>query len=1274
MANLNFLFRVLLFAAIVPLFSAYTAQSTHPIPIEGVKNLFINTVLVKNNIPQVAIVAPTKQYPLSVQLIHDQIQEVTGISVPVYEDIQIVPDEILKEYNIIAVGNMSSNSFIEKLYRQWYSLLDLKYPGKGGYVVRSLHNPYGTGRNVIFVGGSDDDGVKNAAKVFADVIEPGDPLQVGWLQKIQLGAGIIPPKIIEGSIEEVVYSWRDSWRKDESGQTRGYKSATYFGWNPISIAGILYYMTGQVEFLEYFKTMAIPDPDNIPLINRTSDAFTDPLDPLIKSYHYRAHLVDCVYDLIEESPIFNDEERLFITNKLLQHQYEYDPDNTYSRPNGSRHDLWHMLGIYTGSRYFSKSYPDEIWDQRIDNVRSAFSSFINNPTWGERDTLYWVSTSTEPVFEFFILDGNGDFVNSGTAKRMMDALEIMITGKKFDEYNKYTPISLLHKAAFLLKNTRYNWMGNQLGFDFEKFRIGQSYWPPENISIETPDDLLGNITVFPLAESDWKKTKGNILLDEGFQILSYRSGLTDKDDLFLVDGFFGLGRNPYHLNTLRNLRMFNGRGILNGPLNDIDVWSNGISDTEVALSAALKGAITSHDIAFVKIEVPDMPASAWQRYLFYIKDKAFIVTDRIIPQITDTFNIVCSWEPEQEIVETLNSGSTVRFPNGVYLSSAVLPIQKADGKILREEFYGALEVGKPFTFANLFSIDNPLLSIKKINTESFLISGHEPGYVCAGNYSSDTLSITADFAYIDKEQILLAGAHELIIEKEVVFQSDQPVTCYFNFEDGLFKVITSQICEISLTANGFQSPRVLAEGTHVFSQVTPYPNLVVATSNLLDSLQQSSEVPYLEEQTAGGQSPTQIMNDSPLWELNLGGKVTNISYSKLPQVQGIWCVSSLDDSTSRISKISPDGVLQKKIQFDSELLTIWPARTNEQVGAFALLAGFKNDSLRAFSSDLDELWRVTAEIDPSFKIGDRYYGPWFTDPNPPYNNSGINSMLVDDLWGNGTEEIAIGRACTVEFRSLNGDLISRVPTNWGDNTSLAMHPRNRVERKDSVLLIGKQYTGSPELSGINEAYENMSDKLFSRIPSGYTYMNAWMQRGLSHLAVKDLDNDGVDEVIFNLSGHWNELRVYNGESKMPLWFQNFGPDMQGKAFMKGLEIMDMNGDGQSEVIVGMRNGWVCAFDHQGMPVWQYYFDSPVICMDSAESDGKAVVGLGDGKIALLDAKGHVVYIGKLQSSIQSILSVDGSVYAGTKKGVLAQFKISERLPAPFLHEARPPGQ
>ena len=70
--------------------------------------------------------------------------------------------------------------------------------------------------------------------------------------------------------------------------------------------------------------------------------------------------------------------------------------------------MWHMVCIYTGSRYFAKYYPAERWTKRMDNVRRGYRAWIESPKSGCRDSLFWFNTGIEPAFEFYMLDGFDD--------------------------------------------------------------------------------------------------------------------------------------------------------------------------------------------------------------------------------------------------------------------------------------------------------------------------------------------------------------------------------------------------------------------------------------------------------------------------------------------------------------------------------------------------------------------------------------------------------------------------------------------------------------------------------------------------------------------------------------------------------------------------------------------------------------------------------------------------------------------------------------------------
>jgi hypothetical protein len=159
------------------------------------KNLHLTTQLVDQSSAFISIVAP-QVYVKEGLAIQKTIQEITGVEVPLLDDGGI---EIPLQGNIILLGNRSTNRVISDLYDRAYTFLDLKYPGTGGFVVRSLHNPFGNGRNVLFAGGSDPEGVRAAATaLISSIREAGGKkgsLSVNYIARIKLGTGywgIIP--------------------------------------------------------------------------------------------------------------------------------------------------------------------------------------------------------------------------------------------------------------------------------------------------------------------------------------------------------------------------------------------------------------------------------------------------------------------------------------------------------------------------------------------------------------------------------------------------------------------------------------------------------------------------------------------------------------------------------------------------------------------------------------------------------------------------------------------------------------------------------------------------------------------------------------------------------------------------------------------------------------------------------------------------------------------------------------------------------------------------
>ncbi len=1219
--------------------------------IKKLKNLHLTTSLVDKGAVQAVIVAPVgERYRTEVAQLNERIRLLTGTTLPVLIDDKL-PEELLRNRNVITLGNMATNAFIEKLYRQWQVILDLKYPGEGGFVVRSLHNPYTTGHNVIFLGGSDDAGVSAAVKAFCDGLKGAATLKVGRLAQIRLGKGLTLPVISADMKKWDVKSWNDSWRKDSSGREIGYPSATFFGWSPISIAGTLYYMTGKKEYLDCFKELVLPVSGHIPPAILASDAFSVPSDPLVKSYHYRAHLLDLIYDLIEESPLFRDDERLRITNKLVEHQSDLDPTSTYSRPSGDRHATWHMLCIYTGSRYFLRYYPDPLWERRLENVRRGFAAFNSDPTWGgQEDTLNWVATFVEPLFEFALLDGSDEFVRSGAARIFMKGLETLRTGEEVDDYNYFLPDNLLFKAAWLLHDSRYVWMAQQSGFNSSGFRIGQSWWPTDALNVNPPLDLAGRVTIAPLSRIDRNNSKTSVLQEEAFQLLSYRTGLNKNDDFLLLDGFSGTGRHPFQLNTLLRLRMFNGKTILSGFGNDLNIWRNGLAEPHVAKVAALKGELAAKDFAYLRTEVPDMPGTRWERRILYLKGLFAVVVDRVVARQSGSFDLLSSWEMGGQLKSGNSVSRRILSSSGAVLVSADLPYQRISPTIVQAKVSRDLGKDESLVLANLFASNVSPKAISPLKQGGYLISGSHTAFINAGAVTRPGFSAKSGFCYLDSGRMLLEEATELVLQGQVLFSSDSPVTLCWNLKEGSVDFSAVHAARVRLAGREIN----ISPGKSRVDVGLPSTELTGQLVSLLGLLDQEVINPPLSGSNAEVLPPASWQ---PVWECSFKGKITVMANADPSGTGGVWAVSQ-DKQAATINRIAATGQLMQSVRQPGDILTIVSAASTKQARAFSLLAGFKDDMLRAYTENGSELWAVKATIHPGFFVGDHYDAPWFTNPGPPNNMTGVYALLVGDFWNRGGDEIAIGRPSTVEFRGLDGKFLASAPTRWGTNTSLAAVKKGAAAGNGSLLLAGKGYAGNPTLSGISGQYKNISDGLYSVLLPEFDNMHSWLMRGLTALRVADLDGDGAEEVVYTLSGHWNELRVYDGSGK-PLWMKFFGSDKNraGTPFMSALELADLHGDGRKELLIGTRLGWLSVFDCQGNQLWQHRFDSGISSLSVSASGGKIVVGCDNGLLILLDKTGRQLATGSMGSAVTSLLLSGGTLYAGSSNGQVRQYEV-----------------
>ena len=243
------------------------------------------------------------------------------------------------EGTAVLLGNMAVLPSLVYLYYRHYVYCDLLYPGRDGWVVRTVHNPFGDGRNFVVLGGSDPSGVGEAVERFLSGLGPEPKL--GHI--VEVRTGLFPcevPPDLPRKVEKVI----------KYQLVEGNPSMAFF---PALASGLLYHLTGKVAWAEIWRDM---------FFKYFSDVVGDTSRKPTGRAEFWIWALVLTWDLIEESPAFGDPERLRVTQVLLDYtrraaRMSYlSPDNLPPGAVRWNHQTFNALSCWFGGEYFSKYY------------------------------------------------------------------------------------------------------------------------------------------------------------------------------------------------------------------------------------------------------------------------------------------------------------------------------------------------------------------------------------------------------------------------------------------------------------------------------------------------------------------------------------------------------------------------------------------------------------------------------------------------------------------------------------------------------------------------------------------------------------------------------------------------------------------------------------------------------------------------------------------------------------------------------------------------------
>ncbi len=274
-------------------------------------------------------VPPGDEYAQVGQKIAAGIKQVSGATIPV-QDAATMSPETLRSSNMILVGYFANNPLVERIYDEHYVSLDVKWPGRGGYVVRTVHDPMGTGTCFVYLGGADIESVTKAADDFiASLPEKGD-ISYPHTIRVVLPDGSLPykpnPETVASRIEGV--------------KGKNFRAAA----GAVTGAATRYYLTGNPEDVEVFK-------QTVPILHEIIKKMSKVSDARGAFYLFN------MWDNVEEAPELSDEDRARIMEFMWEFANKFRDANKapeqLERPVGND---WDSRVSWDIARYFKKYY------------------------------------------------------------------------------------------------------------------------------------------------------------------------------------------------------------------------------------------------------------------------------------------------------------------------------------------------------------------------------------------------------------------------------------------------------------------------------------------------------------------------------------------------------------------------------------------------------------------------------------------------------------------------------------------------------------------------------------------------------------------------------------------------------------------------------------------------------------------------------------------------------------------------------------------------------
>ncbi|MBM4084029.1 MAG: hypothetical protein FJ272_04490, partial [Planctomycetes bacterium] len=647
-------------------------MGTRPDRMVRLKPLCLETPLVRGGKASCVILTPDEpRYRTLGEEVAAAIAKKTGATPAVTP---VPPEADPAKTTVIALGQMINNKLIERLYWNHYVFLDSLCPGKDGFVVQTVHNPYPwtAGHNVVVLGGSTFEGVQAAVAAFANLMPEGKDAALPYTLKVSLpptGHRATNYTLLSQNYANIAIPGRDLTEQEARALLDAKPTESLLSFQELAVK---YLVTGEQTYLRAAK--------------RVLDAMAalyekDPERHPTWPEETNSRSIFALWDAVEEAPVFNDRERLRFTNML--HCFLYSlvgKTSDYGNLEKNETIIWNhttfpLMGLYWGGRYFRRYYDCAYMDTFLAKAAGAFRG--QEKSWKPQcDADSYLTLTIGHTIEYALAENKMAFFESGNCRRYAEYLMGICDNRGYAPgfgdsgviKNTHIPDAGLPYAFWFYRDPRILGHLNAIH--------GGAWLNPYHLDVkpQPPDDLVG-LRVHPLDQQVYDYTKKrpyyaepsgppNVPFEQSFDKIAFRANLDPLGQYFILDGY-GRGKHlHYDTNAILKLSDKGEDWLVDGDYlvrnttehSMVSVVRDGRSERQVPECAALLHHANLPQHGFTETLVKDYNGVDWRRGIFWRKGGWIVVLDRLTAAAAGKFTFDCVWKCFDRGTEELADG------------------------------------------------------------------------------------------------------------------------------------------------------------------------------------------------------------------------------------------------------------------------------------------------------------------------------------------------------------------------------------------------------------------------------------------------------------------------------------------------------------------------------------------------------------------------------------------------------------------------------------------